>query len=391
MPPARSTAGPLAVEAPIAAKPLNKRQPPSTFDPRKEFEIMDAETPRGKPYFGRDPTKVERVLRNSPGCPSMVVDFLAGRAPRSNVDVPSCVTRVINSLPRAWTIDHNKVSDRRGDDATQALFALTLQAATMVATVARESELRPPVKKLQADLAESWKKCGEFCDRISRMAKDSLDATERARLQVEHLTQANTLLKEQVKEALKPYDVSMKQAAADITLHKDEMDQALAEIKRLSEKVEASEAVEARAAKMAVKTSALDREREELSAHVSELEKLRAVLASKEAQEAQDEEENNFPFSDPSHAAEFAYYMAFADALRSAKKGGIEIGHLLETFRVYATERPLHQGFEIPILDLSTEHSIDLSWYSRFDRLIQPVAPGEESIEGARRARTGRL
>ncbi|KAL6537607.1 hypothetical protein OROMI_026141 [Orobanche minor] len=77
--------------------------------------------------------------------------------------------------------------------------------------------------------------------------------------------------------------------------------------------------------------------------------------------------------------------MAFADALRSAKKGGLDIGPLLETFREYATDRPLHPGFEIPILDLSTEHGIDLSWYSRFDRLIQPVVPGEGSqkkIEG---------
>ncbi|KAL6565026.1 hypothetical protein OROMI_016476 [Orobanche minor] len=220
----------------------------------------------------------------------------------------------------------------------------------MAATVARESELHPPVKKLQADLAESKKKYGELCERMEKMEKDSIDAAERARLHIEHLVGTNALLKEQ--------------AAADITLHRDEMDRALADIKRLSEKAEASKTVEARAAKLAeelaAKTSALDREREKSAARETELERLRAALASKE----------------------FAYYMAFADALRSAKKGGLDIGPLLETFREYATNRPRHPGFLIPILDLSTEHGIDLSWYSRFDRLIQPVVPGEGSDEG---------
>ncbi|KAL6534474.1 hypothetical protein OROHE_013399 [Orobanche hederae] len=185
VPPARSTAGPLIVGAPIAATPISERPPRPSDDFRRECEIMDAETSRGKPFFGCDPTKVERVLRSSPGCPPMVVDFVTGRAPQSNVDVPSCVTRAINNLPRALTTDLNEVSDRGGDDATQALFALILQAASMAATVARESELRPPVKKLQADLAESRKKYSEFCDRLVKMEKDSVDTAERARLQTE--------------------------------------------------------------------------------------------------------------------------------------------------------------------------------------------------------------
>ncbi|KAL6537608.1 hypothetical protein OROMI_026142 [Orobanche minor] len=239
---------------------------------------------------------LRRVLRDRPRFPPMVVDFLASRTPRSNVDVPICVTRAINSLPRAWTTDLNEASNRRDDDATQAVFALTLQAATMAATVARESELRPSVKKLQADLAESRKKCVEFCDRLAKMEKDSIDAAERARLQIEHLADANALLKEQVADALKEYNESMKQDAVDITLHRDEMDRAMVEIKHLSEKAEASEAVEARAAKLAeelaAKTLALDREREDSAARETELEKLRAALALKEAQEAQEEEES---------------------------------------------------------------------------------------------------
>ncbi|KAL6528016.1 hypothetical protein OROHE_014966 [Orobanche hederae] len=224
---------------------------------------------------------------------------------------------------------------------------------------------------------------GELCHRMVKMEKDSVDAAERARLQIEHLGQANALLKEQIVEAHRSCEASLKQAAAELTLHRDQMNEALAEIKRLSEKAEAAGIAEARATKLteelAVKASELDREREESAANASEMERLRAALASKEAQEAQAEEEDNFSFSDPGHAAEFAYYMAFADALRSTKKGGLDISPLLETFMVYATERPLHLGFEIPILDLSTEHGIDLSWYSRFDRLIQHVDPGQES------------
>ncbi|KAL6572732.1 hypothetical protein OROMI_013690 [Orobanche minor] len=193
-------------------------------------------TPRGKPFFGRDPTKVERVLRDSPGCPPMVVDFLAGSAPRGQVDVPSCVNRAIASLPRAWTMDLNEVTNRRGNDATQALFALALQTTTMAAIVARESELRPSVPKLRADLEESRKLNGELCDRVAKMEKDSNEAAKRASLQVEHLTNANDLLKEQMLEVRRNYDAVMKEDAAELSVHKDQMNKALEEIKRLSER-----------------------------------------------------------------------------------------------------------------------------------------------------------
>ncbi|KAL6582220.1 hypothetical protein OROMI_006234 [Orobanche minor] len=123
VPPARATAGALTLEVPIAATPLSERQPRPSDDFHRECAIMDAETPRGKPFFVCDPTK---VLHDSPGCPLMVVDFLDSRSPRASVDVPSCINRAIASLSQAWTTDLNEVAARRGNDATQALFAQAL-------------------------------------------------------------------------------------------------------------------------------------------------------------------------------------------------------------------------------------------------------------------------
>ncbi|KAL6524611.1 hypothetical protein OROHE_016282 [Orobanche hederae] len=257
----------------------------------------------------------------------------------------------------------------------------------MAATVARESELRPPVKKLKAELAELKKRHGELVERTVQMEKEFVDAAEAAKGQIDHLKEANASLKEQVENEVRAHTEALKQAAAEMTLFRDETQRAAVEMKRLTKRAEAAEAREARATKLAeelaAKNSALELEREESAAREVELERLRAELASREAQEVEEEEESNFPISDPGHAAEFAYYISFADALRAANKDGLDIDPLLESFKTYATDRPLHPGFLIPILDLSTEHGIDLSWYSRVDRLVQLSVPGEGSGEWA--------
>ncbi|KAL6564703.1 hypothetical protein OROMI_016153 [Orobanche minor] len=116
------------------------------------------------------------ALRNSPGCPPMVVNFLAGCAPCGQIEVPSYINRAIANLPWAWTTYLDEVAARRGNDATQALFALALQTATMAAQVARDSELRPSAPKLKAELEESRKLNGELTDRVVKMDKESLDA-----------------------------------------------------------------------------------------------------------------------------------------------------------------------------------------------------------------------
>ncbi|KAL6554634.1 hypothetical protein OROHE_007373 [Orobanche hederae] len=216
-PPARADSGALTLEAPIAATPLSERQPRPSYDTSREFAIADAETPRGKPFFGCNPTKVERVLRDSPGCPPMVVDFLAGRAPRGPVDVPSCINRAIANLPQAWTTDLDEVATRRGNDMTQAL---ALQTATMAATVARESELRPSVPKLKTELEESRKRNGELCYRVAKMKKDSLESAKRASLQVDQLVQANDCLKGKLIEAKESYVAMLKEFSGELSLSK---------------------------------------------------------------------------------------------------------------------------------------------------------------------------
>ncbi|KAL6560217.1 hypothetical protein OROHE_006224 [Orobanche hederae] len=350
VPPARATSGALSLEAPIAATPLSERQPCSLDDLCREFVIMDAETPRGKPFFGRDRTKSR---------------------------VPSYINRAIANLPRAWTIDLDAVAARRGNDATRALFAPALQTATMAAQVTRESELRPSVPKLKAELEESRKLNGELTDRVVKMEIESLDAAKRASLQVDQLVQANNRLKCELIEARESYVAMMKEFSGELMLARSLAETARAEATQVAERVAAAEArAEKMAEELAAKASELERERAELereraesAANASELERVRAVLAGKEAQEEEDKDD---PWKDMTHAAECAYYMAYADALRTAKEGGMDVGPLLKTSKAYATARPLHPEFDIPILDLSTKYGIDLSWYSRFDRLIQP-------------------
>ncbi|KAL6493400.1 hypothetical protein OROGR_032462 [Orobanche gracilis] len=82
------------------------------------------------------------------------------------------------------------------------------------------------------------------------------------------------------------------------------------------------------------------------------------------------------PFNNVDCMGEYAYYLAYADAIRDAARAGHEFGALVEAFKAYATELPLEPSFMLPILDLSTKHGIDLSWYPMQGNLIPP--PHEE-------------
>ncbi|KAL6513550.1 hypothetical protein OROGR_021036 [Orobanche gracilis] len=59
--------------------------------------------------------------------------------------------------------------------------------------------------------------------------------------------------------------------------------------------------------------------------------------------------------------------MAYANAIRAARKGGLEVG---TTFKSYVSEYPLHPDFLVLILDLA-DCGVDLSWYPRPTALIR--------------------
>ncbi|KAL6563236.1 hypothetical protein OROHE_005823 [Orobanche hederae] len=104
-------------------------------DIRREFAAAEAETSRGKPYFGHDVEKAERVLRYNPDCPPTVVDFLSSRVPRDRTEMPSYLTRALKAMPKSWTTDLDKIAERRNPDAMNACLMLTLQAAVMAAQI----------------------------------------------------------------------------------------------------------------------------------------------------------------------------------------------------------------------------------------------------------------
>ncbi|KAL6507000.1 hypothetical protein OROHE_022135 [Orobanche hederae] len=80
------------------------------------------------------------------------------------------------------------------------------------------------------------------------------------------------------------------------------------------------------------------------------------------------------PYSNVEQTGEFAYYMAYADAIRVAKGSGLEVGPLVETFKAYVPLHPLNPIFVLPILDLSMEYGVNLSWYPQPDFLADPAA-----------------
>ncbi|KAL6562918.1 hypothetical protein OROHE_005505 [Orobanche hederae] len=173
-PPARAASSTLTTEQPIAAMPLSEKRPCTSAVYLEEMTVARAETSRGRPYFGRDSEKAERIRREDPNRPPMVVDFLSSCTPRAQTELPSYINRALTSLSKAWTTDLDEVAMRQNPDAVQACFALTLQAATMAAQAVREAEGRPSVPKLQADLESARASNAEFADKIVNMEREAL-------------------------------------------------------------------------------------------------------------------------------------------------------------------------------------------------------------------------
>ncbi|KAL6529092.1 hypothetical protein OROHE_014836 [Orobanche hederae] len=126
---------------------------------------------------------------------------------------------------------------------------------------------------------------------------------------------------------------------------------------------------------------------EELSAKVAELAELEG--ANRELADLKEKAEaiKLDPFYNVEYVSQFAYYLAYAYAIRTPKKGGLKVGPLVEAFRSYVLEHPLEPVFTVLILDLAMEHGVDMSWYPSPDSLTQPDAPedpphGETLNEG---------
>ncbi|KAL6525383.1 hypothetical protein OROHE_015690 [Orobanche hederae] len=180
-PPASAASSTFTTKQPITALPLIERRPPPSAAFLEATAVARVETSHERSYFRRDPEKVDRARHNDPHFSPMVLDFLTSNAPRDPSDVPSYVSRTITSLPKAWTTDLHAVARRRNPDAMQAVFALTLQAATMAAQAAREAKNHPSMACLQAELEAAWKTNAEFADMLMVMEKNSLDAAKKVK------------------------------------------------------------------------------------------------------------------------------------------------------------------------------------------------------------------
>ncbi|KAL6566704.1 hypothetical protein OROMI_015108 [Orobanche minor] len=377
----------LTLEPPIAATPLSMKKPRTGEDILREFAAADAETSRGKPFFGRDTEKAKRVLHLNPGCPSTVVDFLSSRTPQDRTQMPSYLARALDAMPKSWTTNLDQIAERHCPDAANACLMLTLQAAVMAAQVAREAEGRPSVPRLEAELAEERQKIYDLTDRLTSTEKELQAAPKKASQEAERGKRASERLQAELVDARKEADLTRKEAAAQIVSLKGQLEAAEKEAAlaadRAAQAAERAAQADDKAAQAAEGVDLAEQKAEaaarELAAKTVELGQVGARLAALEAEE---KERKDDPCQNARLLGEFAYYVAYGDALRVAAKGGLDVGPLLEAFKAYVSDRPLDPYFTVPILDLSTELGIDLTWYPQPDRLCHPDSPDDGDDEG---------
>ncbi|KAL6519006.1 hypothetical protein OROHE_017430 [Orobanche hederae] len=307
---------PASVGRPIAALPISEHPlsleelPPPFAAYLEAHAIARVDNSRGRLYFGRDPDKVTRVRCNNPNCPPMVLDFLVGNFPQEACDVPHYVNRALHNLPRAWTINLDKVARRRSPDAAQALFMLALQTATMAAQVARDSEERLSTARLQAELEAVQKQNVELADKLAELEKNSVEAVKEAERMKAELVEARRFGEVALKEAADREQEANQKAAAE---------------------------------------GKATRATEELAAKNVEIDGVTRALADLKGEI---EEAKLNPYLNMEQTSEFAYYMAYGDAIRVAKGSRLDVGPLVESFKAYVPLHLLNPTFVFPILDL---------------------------------------
>ncbi|KAL6586199.1 hypothetical protein OROMI_002843 [Orobanche minor] len=292
--------------------------------------VAHAETSRKRLFLAATRRRLLGGVRlTNPDSPPMVVDFLADNLPQEACDVPQYVNWAFHNLMRAWTINLDEVARDRSPDVVQALFALALQTAMMAAQVVRDFEERPSTAYLQADLEAARKRNAELADKLAA----------------------------ELVEARRSGEVALKEVA----------DRKQAAIQKVA-------AVEGKS----------PRATEELAAKAVELDGVTCALAGLMGEI---EAAKLDTYSNVEQTSEFAYYMAYTGAIRVAKGSGLEVSPLVEAFKAYVPLHPLNPIFVLPILGLSMEYVVDLSWYLQPDRLADTVAlmntvQGESVPEG---------
>lgn len=120
-------------------------------------------------------------------------------------------------MPKAWTTDLDEIAQCRTDDAAQATFALTLQAATMAAQVVRDCEMKPSVARHKADLEAARLGRGEL---IARHKAD----LEAARKAGEEIVSKSKVIEEDLAAEVKQAEMSAKLAREEVARMRSELE-----------------------------------------------------------------------------------------------------------------------------------------------------------------------
>ncbi|KAL6576959.1 hypothetical protein OROMI_011235 [Orobanche minor] len=144
--------------------------------------VVRGEPRHGMKLLGRDLEEYARARSDDPNHLALVTDFLTARLPQHEVDVPSHVARVLDSLPKAWMSELEMITRHELTDSVQAIVTLALQAVTIGTKVAADYESRPSVSILQANLEASRKNNAELAERLMNLEKASLEAEKRANM-----------------------------------------------------------------------------------------------------------------------------------------------------------------------------------------------------------------
>lgn len=329
------------------------------------------------------------MLAEDPRCPSRVADFLSARRLTSASGLPTHVQHAMRDVPYAWNLELERTVSRSPESnylmaqilTSQALVTLQKAATERNAEIERDKAARARYEEMAAAYTDLERKLGDLetqsavsLARAEAAEKRVIDLeAERSVAEKKRVAELESLRATVAAESFRRGEEkgrSEAQEAASGELKKMQID-LLDAIHRASTAESKEREAEGRAVEQRQANEEIVRKLTEAQSLVTKMQEAEAARATGAGHEAD-------PRSDPVVIGEFAFYMAFTDAIRETRKAGRPSDHLESYFRRFVTARPLHPDISVRFRDLEETYGVDLSWYPNRARLL---LPDEDSVE----------
>ncbi|KAL6508620.1 hypothetical protein OROGR_023331 [Orobanche gracilis] len=282
----------------LAPVPISERSPPAKRRSTKGRSSYRVEASRVKLYFGRDSSVARGIRHDDPHHSNFVVGFLSARLPRGR-----------------GRLNWMRPPTGGAMETVHSALALSSQATTMLAKVALDFEEMPSVDRLQGELEASRKQNADLVHRLVVMEKEGLDAAAAARKELDRVK----LEALDAKKALLDAEEGLRRATE------------LAKGLSGQLKVSSEEALKwkvyltAKEAELVTKDATLAAKDVELAAKDAELLGVRRQLKYFELD----------PMRNSDIIGQFAFCEAFAETIRSVRRGGLGVAPLVADFKAY--------------------------------------------------------